>query len=190
MKLLVFGGSFNPVHWGHLLAAEELREEFGYDLVLFVPAARPPHKTLLDDPGAEERIEMLRLAVSGNSTFRIDDCEIGREGLSYTVDTLKELPERYHIDGKPGLVIGDDLASGFKDWHCPAEIAGLSDIIVARRSGAAFELPYPHREAHNRLIPISSSEIRARLASGRSVRYLLPDPVFEYIGKKGLYHAC
>ncbi len=188
MKLLVFGGSFNPIHWGHLLAAEELKEEFGYDRVLFVPAARPPHKAL-DDPGAGLRVEMIRLAIADNSAFGLDLCEIGREGLSYTSDTLADIAARYKIDGKPGLIIGDDLASGFKDWHLPGIIAGLADLIVARRSGAAFDLPYVHRLAHNRLIPVSSSEIRQRRAEGKSIRYLVPDPVFEYIEERGLYGA-
>jgi nicotinate-nucleotide adenylyltransferase len=189
VRLLLFGGTFNPLHWGHLLAAEELRDEFGYDLVLFVPAACPPHKTIAGDPGAEARLAMLELGVRDNPAFRVDPCELSRPGLSYTIDTLRCLPDRYDIEGKPGLLIGDDLASGFSSWRSPELIAESADIIIARRGGADFHFPYKHTRATNRLIPISSSEIRQRMAEGRSVRYLVPDPVLEYMEEKGLYEA-
>ena len=189
MRLLLFGGTFNPVHWGHLLAAEELKDEFGYDLVLFVPAACPPHKTIAGDPGAEARLAMLELAVKDNPGFRVDPCELSRPGLSYTIDTLRCLPDRYDIEGKPGLLIGDDLAPGFSSWRSPELIADCADIIIARRGGADFHFPYAHTRATNRLIPISSSEIRRRVGEGRSARYLVPEAVLEYIREKGLYEA-
>lgn len=189
MRLLLFGGTFNPIHLGHLLAAEELRDEFGYDLVLFVPAACPPHKTIAEDPGAEARLAMLELGVKDNPAFRVDSCELSRSGLSYTIDTLLGLPDRYDIEGKPGLIIGDDLAPGFASWRSPDLIAQTADIIIARRGGSDFHFPFAHTRASNRLMPISSSEIRGRIAEGRSVRYLLPDPVLEYIQEKRLYEA-
>lgn len=187
MRLLLIGGSFNPPHWGHLLLAEELREEFGYDLVLLVPAARPPHKELADDPGASHRLAMLRLAAAGNPSFEVDDCEVRRSGPSYTIDTLRGLAGRYDFEGKPGFALGDDLVPGFPDWREPEAIAREAELIVARRSGLPVELPFPHRRAVNRLIPLSSSEVRERLAAGRSVRYLLPETVREYVYEKGLY---
>lgn len=189
MRILLFGGTFNPVHWGHLVLAEELREEFGYDLVLFVPSARPPHKEIASDPGAERRLEMLTLALSGNPGFAIDGCELSRPGLSYTIDTLRHIAQRPDLDGKPGLVIGDDLVPGFASWHEPASIAAEADIVVARRDGRDAPLGFPHRRASNRLIPVSSSEIRDRVASGRSIRYLVPDAVRKYIEEGGLYDA-
>lgn len=189
MRLLLFGGTFNPVHWGHLLLAEELREEFSYDVVLFVPSARPPHKEVFPEPGADERLAMLRLALAGNPAFGVDDCELLRAGPSYSIDTLRGLAGRYSIEGKPGLVIGDDLVAGFSRWREPRAIAEESELILARRGGVEGEasFPYPHRRAQNRLIPLSSSEIRQRIATGRSLRYLLPDAVIEYILDRKLY---
>ena len=192
MRILLFGGTFNPVHWGHLVLAEELREEFGYDLVLFVPSARPPHKEVASDPGPEARRAMLSLALADNPRFAVDDCELSRPGLSYTIDTLRHIAARSDLEGKPGLVIGDDLVPGFPSWHEPAAIAAESDIIVARRDPAAERCPelcFPHRKASNRLIPLSSSEVRTRVASGRSIRYLVPEAVRLYIEEGGLYDA-
>jgi nicotinate-nucleotide adenylyltransferase len=189
VRILLFGGTFNPVHWGHLLLAEELREEFGYDLVLLVPAARPPHKEAVSDPGPSARLEMLNLAVAGNPGLAVDDCELLRGGLSYTADTLRDLPSRYAIEGRPGLAIGDDLAPGFPSWREPEAIAAMADIIVARRGGdfGSGEFPYTHRRANNRLIPLSSSEIRERVGKGLSIRYLVPEAVRGYILKGRLY---
>lgn len=190
MRLLLLGGSFNPVHWGHLVLAEELREEFSYDLVLLVPAARPPHKELPSGGASpEERLEMLALAVAGNPGLAVDDCELKRPGASYTIDTIRGLPSRYPLEGRPGLALGDDLAPGFKDWREPEALAREAEIIVARRGGGPFDLPYEHRRASNRLIPLSSSELRERAAKGRSLRYLLPEAVRDYVYAKGLYGA-
>lgn len=187
MRLLLLGGTFNPVHIGHLILAEEVRCEFGYDLALLVPSARPPHKAVEGEPGPEERLAMLRLAIAGNPSLAVDDCELSRFGPSYTIDTIRGLGVRYAFEGKPGLVIGDDLAPGFSSWKDPSPLATEADLIVARRTGACFELGYPHRLATNRLIPVSSSEIRQRLARGLSIRYLVPETVFAYIQAKGLY---
>ena len=195
MRLLLFGGTFNPVHWGHLILAEELREEFAYDLVLFVPAARPPHKDVASDPGPEARLAMLQLAREGNPHLAVDDCELYRPGPSYSIDTIRGLSARYSIEGLPGLVIGDDLAPTFSTWREAEALARESDILIARRGGyiSAFadgremDFPYRHRCATNRLIPLSSSEIRERIAAGRSVRYLVPESVFEYIRRGRLY---
>lgn len=188
MRILVFGGSFNPVHVGHLVLAEELRAEFGYDIVLLVPSRQPPHKALRDDPGADHRLAMLRAAVEGDSSLAIDDCELGREGFSYTIDTLRELPGRYELDGKPGLVIGDDLIPGFPSWRDPGGIAAAADLICAHRSRAE-ELPmdFPHCYARNSIVEISSSMVRERIASGRPFRRLLDPSVYRYIVERGLY---
>lgn len=187
MRLLVLGGTFNPVHIGHLILAEEVREEFAYDQVLLIPSARPPHKEVRGEPGAEERLAMLNLAIEGNPRLAVDDCELKRAGLSYTIDTLRSLKTRHAFEGKPGLVIGDDLAPGFASWREPDAIASEADLLLARRGGADFPFAFPHRRAANRLVPVSSSEIRERIAAGRSVRYLVPAPVLAYIAAKGLY---
>lgn len=188
MKLLVLGGSFNPVHIGHLVMAEELRWEFGYDLVLIVPSLRPPHKSLTEEPGGARRLEMLRLAIDSDDRFAVDGCEIERGGISYTIDTLENLRSRYPLEGKPGLVIGDDLIPGFPSWRKPGALAEVADIVCAHRSSAE-ELPlaFPHRYAHNSLIQISSSMVRERIAAGEPFRRLLAPSVFGYILENGLY---
>lgn len=188
MKLLVLGGSFNPVHVGHLIMAEEARAEFGYDLVLLVPSLKPPHKALADEPGPAHRLEMLRLAVEDDPSLAVDDCELRRGGTSYTIDTLADLSSRYDIDGKPGLLLGDDLIPGFLSWRDPKGLAEAADLVCAHRSSAAeLALPFPHRYAHNSIIGISSSMVRERAESGLPFRRLLAPAVYRYILEKGLY---
>jgi nicotinate-nucleotide adenylyltransferase len=188
VRLLVFGGSFNPVHVGHLVVAEELSAEFGYDRVLLVPSRQPPHKDLLDDPGAEHRLAMLRAVAAGDPGIEVDDCELGRDGPSYTIDTLSDIARRHVIDGKPGLVLGDDLIPGFGSWRAPGSIAEAADIICARRlSEEELPLDFPHRYARNSVIGISSSMVRERIRSGKPFRRLLDPSVFRYIVERGLY---
>jgi nicotinate-nucleotide adenylyltransferase len=176
------------VHIGHLAMADELRAEFGYDRVLLVPSFRPPHKDLAVEPGPERRLEMLRLAVEDDQQIGIDDCEIRRGGTSYTVETLADLRARYAIEGKPGLVLGDDLIPGFPTWKNPAEIAEAADLVCAHRSSEEeLPLPFPHRYAHNCVIKISSSGIRGRIAARLPFRRLLAPGVYRYIVELGLY---
>jgi nicotinate-nucleotide adenylyltransferase len=188
LRILVVGGSFNPVHVGHLLMVEELRSEFGYDLALLVPSFRPPHKNIAEEPGAEMRLEMLRLAIEDDESLAVDDCEIVRGGTSYTIDTLADIRSRYSMEGKPGLLIGDDLIPGFPSWRMPGELAAAADIVCAHRSSAE-ELPldFPHRYSHNSLVQVSSSMVRSRIAAGRPFRRLLAPAVYRYIVENGLY---
>jgi nicotinate-nucleotide adenylyltransferase len=188
VRLLVFGGSFNPIHVGHLILAEDLRDEFGYDLALLVPSRQPPHKELMDDPGPEHRLAMLRAAAEGDRGLAADDCEMRRDGPSYTIETLSDIARRYPIEGKPGLVLGDDLIPGFQDWKEPTAVAQAADIICAHRSSASeMPLAFSHRYAHNSLIDVSSSMVRDRIRSGRPFRRLLDAAVFHYIVEHGLY---
>jgi len=187
MRLLVLGGSFNPIHLGHLMLAEEVAVEFGYDRIMLVPSCRPPHKALAGDPGPEARLAMTRLAVMDHPLYIVDDCEIARGGLSYTLETLRHVVAAYTPDGKPGLVIGDDLAAGFGSWRDPEGICGLADLIVARRGGTSPELSYGYRKADNMLLPISSTDIRSRISNGRPWRWLVPLPVARYIEDHELY---
>jgi nicotinate-nucleotide adenylyltransferase len=188
LRILVLGGSFNPVHIGHLLMAEEVRSEFGYDLTVLVPSLRPPHKSVADEPGADRRLEMLRLAAGDDPTLAIDGCEIERGGTSYTIDTLRYLSEHYPVEGKPGLIIGDDLVPGFPAWREPEKLAGSADIICARRSSAEeLPFPYPHRYARNSIIQVSSSMVRDRIAEGRAFRRFLAPEVYRFIVENGLY---
>ncbi len=187
MRLLILGGSFNPLHLGHLQIAEDVAAEFSYDKIVLVPAYAPPHKELDDDPGPAERLAMLMAAVAGDERYMVEPCELERGGLSYTVDTVKAIAACRGVDGRLGLLLGDDLAGGFRSWRDPEGISGLCDIIVARRDGAAFELGFPHRLARNAVLPISSSDIRARIRSGRPWARLVPASVALRIKERGLY---
>jgi nicotinate-nucleotide adenylyltransferase len=188
MRLAILGGTFNPVHLGHLFLAEEVQARLAYQAVLFVPANVPVHKTMDFEVGARHRLRMLRLAVSAYRRFLVDDCELRRGGESYSIDTVREVQRRYRPDGKPGLIIGDDLAAGFDTWKEAAELARLTDLIVARRDSAGKRpLRFPCTYLENTLLPVSSSEIRARLAAGLPVRSLLPERVLRYIRRHGLY---
>ena len=167
MKLLILGGTFNPIHMGHLILAEEVAVEFGYDKVLLIPSFQPPHKQLSDDPGPDARLAMIKAAVVSDPLFIVEPCELDRGGVSYTMDTLDYVVSSYPMAGKPGLVIGDDLASGFPFWRDPAGIVARTDLILARRSGCRTDdFAYPCRFASNLLIPISSTLVRKRVADG------------------------
>jgi nicotinate-nucleotide adenylyltransferase len=188
MRIAILGGSFNPVHYGHLLLAQEAAFAFGYDRIVFIPAGNPPHKRI--DLGADQgqRLAMVRLAIEGNPAFACDDREIARGGPSYTVETLEDFLLEGEIEGKPGLIIGDDLAEGFGGWRNPRRVAEISDIIVARRaSEEAVDFPYPHKRLSNPVFPLSSSEIRDRIRMRMPWRYLLPDAVYRYIVENRLY---
>jgi nicotinate-nucleotide adenylyltransferase len=174
------GGSFNPIHKGHIFLAETVIKTLGYGLVVLVPAYISPFKQ--GDPGdgdalkrrAEERLSLLLAAVEGNRRLTVDDCELAREGVSYTVDTVGDIVERYRPDGKPGLIIGDDLAGDFFRWRRAADIAGRCDLIVANRTGGGAEIPFPHTRLGNAVMPISSSMVREKMAKGEDWRDLAP----------------
>lgn len=187
----MFGGTFDPVHVGHLILAERAREELGLDLLLFVPAFIPPHKiTGRKIASAESRADMLRLAIAGNPGFRVENREIERQGISYTVETIRTLREAYP-DARFTLLIGADNARDFRTWHQPEAIAQLADVAVWARPGISLSdelLPgIPLQQISSPLFEISSTDIRERLAAGRSIRYLVPDPVLQYIDRHGLY---
>jgi len=190
VRLLVFGGSFNPLHLGHLALAEEARVAFGYDAVVLVPAFRPPHKDLDRDPGPAARLEMLEAVAAGDPTLLVDDLELRRQGVSYTVDTLRVIAARPDCDGKPGLLIGDDQAEAFGRWREPDSIAALADLVIAGRGvDAPPTFPWPHRRLGNALFPVSSSMVRERIASGGAWRRLIPDAVRKLIEERGWYRA-
>jgi nicotinate-nucleotide adenylyltransferase len=188
MKAVILGGTFNPVHYGHLFIAEEVRSAYGYDTAIFVPANQPVHKDLSPVIPAAHRLEMLRRAVKGCPEFMVVESEIKRGGPSYTIETVVELVEKLGLRDKPGYLIGDDLVEGFPAWKDAERLSRMVDLFVARRTLAGqLSLQYPHHVVSNAVLPISSSEIRRRIFEGRSVRFLVPDGVLDYIKANKLY---
>jgi nicotinate-nucleotide adenylyltransferase len=206
MRIGVYGGSFNPVHLGHLLAAECSREQACLDRVLFVPAAVPPHKLDRALATAEDRLAMLALAVGGHEAFAVSTLELDRGGVSYTIDTLADLAARHPGDTLV-LLLGPDAVAGLPTWRDPGAILdgwevraverdGLDDVasIVARPDVAALlgaERASRLIESRIRMpaIGIRASDLRAAVAAGRSIRYRTPRAVEAYISAHGLYRA-
>ncbi|MBP5273876.1 MAG: nicotinate-nucleotide adenylyltransferase [Abditibacteriota bacterium] len=183
----IMGGTFDPVHVAHLALAEAARERFGLDRVLFVVSAFPPHKPAGGITPAEARYEMVRLAVESNPYFQPCDLEMKRNTPSYTVDTVRELGELF-----PGeelyLILGMDEAQNFRKWREYETILKKCRVAAAWRPGSGEPDPeLPVICFHAPEMNISSSDIRKRIAAGRSVRYLVPEAVYDYITEKGLY---
>ena len=189
MKLAILGGSFNPVHIGHLFLADEALSCLDYDRIILVPAFQSPFKTETTDVSPRNRLEMLAAAVSGDPRFTIDECELNREGVSYTIETLMDIITRYIPDGKPGFIMGDDLVESFNKWQRPDDIAELVDFVIARREGGAAlaNFPYPYKALNNDIMNISSTHIREKIAKGEAWRYLVPSGARHIITGKGLY---
>lgn len=194
----IIGGTFNPVHNGHLLAAEYARCELGLEKVVFIPAARPPHKEGMDILGGETRLKMIELAIGSNPDFVVSSLELTRPGPSYTVDTLNHY--RAHYPGKSiYFIMGADSLLLINTWKDVDVLAEKGRFVVVTRPGYRFawekeplaSLPGVLRERLIFLeipgIDVSSSEIRKRVRDGKSIRYMLPDQVESYIREKGLY---
>jgi nicotinate-nucleotide adenylyltransferase len=213
-RVAVLGGSFNPIHYGHLLLADDVLERLGLDRVLFVPAAAPPHKPATQLAPAADRFEMVRLAIAGHPRFAVSDLELRRTGPSYTVDTLAALA----ADGdRLFLVIGSETFLDLLSWREPRRVAGLARLLVIPRAGSAFdpesaaaqkvlreigvEGGFVHAAAggdvpprgvvivHAASLPLSASELRQRVREGRSLAFRLPPATIEYIRAHGLYRA-
>ena len=187
MKIGVFGGTFDPPHIGHLIVARDACDLLRLDRLLFVPARQPPHK--LDQPvtPAAVRLELLRAALDGDHRFEICDLEIHRVGPSFTVDTLRELKLRHPRD-ELLLLLGVDQVRELETWREPEEIAKLARIVALRREGVADRAPDGAALSVTR-VGVSSTDIRNRVAEGRSIRYLVPAAVEAIIAENGLYRA-
>jgi nicotinate-nucleotide adenylyltransferase len=186
MKFAMLGGSFNPVHNGHLkLAAQTLA--LGYDRVILVPAFQSPLKPAGQHSSAAVRVEMLLSAISGDKRFTVDMCEIIREGISYTVDTLADISARYRPEGKLGLVLGDDLIADFEAWRGADRIAVNAELIVAKRNFNKIEFAYPHKEMQNEVLTLSSNQVRNAISNKQEWHNFVQPAVAQIIERNGLY---
>jgi nicotinate-nucleotide adenylyltransferase len=190
MKLAILGGSFNPLHLGHLFLAETVLSAFDYDRIIMIPAFQSPFK--LSSPGmgdsSRDRLDMIAASIAGDPHLTLEDCEVRREGVSYTIDTVKDIIARYIPEGKPGLILGDDLAKDFPKWRNFDELIELADIIIARRIHSEEQSwPFPCRQIKNEVMELSSAQVRERIAAGKGWRYLVPAAARTIIEDRRLY---
>jgi nicotinate-nucleotide adenylyltransferase len=199
-RLGIFGGSFDPVHYGHLLLGETCREQCSLERVLFIPAARPPHKQDDELASAQDRIEMLKLAMAGYERFEISTIEIDRGGVSYSVDTVSALAGQ-HPEAELFFLMGADSLVDLPTWREPDRLCELAVPLVVRRAGS----PEPdfasladlvdrtrldeirRHQVEMPIVELSSSDIRSCVAAGRSIRYRTPRAVQKYIENHKLY---
>ena len=192
----VLGSAFNPPHLGHLALAQEALWQLGLGEVVLVPTGHAPHKRIAEDPGREARMEMTRLAAAEDDRFSVSALEVEREGPSYTYETLEALAEE-RADRELVFVMGADAAVGLESWRRPERVVELARIAVARREGVSdAEVDAVMRSlgcegrATMLAMPqfgVSSSAVRERAKQGRPLRYLVPQPVADYIEEKGIY---
>ena len=193
----ILGGTFNPPHIGHLVMADEARSQLALDRVLFMPVNTPPHKEPAEDPGPELRLALCELAVEGHPGLAVSALETERPGTSYTVDTLREINASTPGD-ELTFIVGGDMAFSLPSWREPEQVLALATLAVAERDGVARQDIASHLSSLDpeaeRIrffdmprLDISSSLIRRRVAGGRSIRHLVPEPVADAIAARGLY---
>ena len=193
MKTCIFGGTFDPPHIGHLLIAQTIIESENFERLIFVPANISPAKKGQIISSSKKRLDMLNMALTSNENFEISDFEISKGDVSYTIDTIVEFANTLNLDKKDlYFLMGSDTLGEFHNWKDPKKIMSLCNIIVAIRPGfTPSDIPqWVLDEVHFANIPqfeISSTNIRARWRNGKTIRYMVPKEVWEYINKNGLY---
>ena len=213
MKIGLFGGTFDPIHWAHLRSAEEVREGFSLDRVLFIPASIPPFERKSPSAPAKDRVAMVRLAISGSPAFGLSDIEVSRPGKSYTVDTLRALKLQRKGKYSPYFILGLDAFREIGKWKNFEELFSLCHMIVTSRPSVERPMSlrgmpvavrklfcydsrkkgYRHKSGHYLFffkitdLAISASKIRRYRKKGKSIRYLVPREVERYVKRKGLY---
>jgi nicotinate-nucleotide adenylyltransferase len=195
VRVGLFGGTFDPIHIGHLIAAEEARESVGLDRVVFVPCGIPPHKRSELVSAGPVRLEMTRLATRGNPGFEVSEFEVSRDEASFTIETVRHFSRKLGKDAELFLIVGADSVLEMSAWKNPAELLSESRPIVVSRPG--FDLDNMEPWLRDRVllvegvsVGVSSTDIRARVASGRSIRYLVSPPVLSYIVQNKLYTSA
>ena len=187
-KVGILGGTFNPPHYGHLLIANEVRSALSLDEIWFMPNGEPPHKKKSDSVNDEDRLNMLNLAIKGNDTFKIQTIELERKGKSYTVDTMKLINEKYK-DTLFFFIIGGDMIEYLPKWRNIDELVKLVQFVGVDRPSYSHKADYPVLYVEIPEIEVSSSMIRDRCRNRKTVRYLLPDSVIQYIEENHLYET-
>jgi nicotinate-nucleotide adenylyltransferase len=185
------GGTFDPPHVGHLLLAADAREGLRLDRLIFVPAGSQPFKIATPPVASgQDRLEMVRLATADDANYTVDDAEIGRAGLSYTVDTLEHLSKRY-VGAELFLLLGEDTLAGFPKWRNPSRIQELATVAVMKRSGQHESRSASPVEGvltvSTRRVDVSSTEIRERLRAEKTIKGFVPESVERFIDARGLY---
>lgn len=198
-RLGIYGGTFDPIHMGHLIVAEMTRQECSLDKVLFIPAGIPPHKKGKGISPGSQRSDMVKLAIENNPHFEFCDIELKREGTSFTIDTLRALRQLYQEEYEFWMIIGGDSLLELGTWKDVDELVKMCNFAVYMRSDAqstryeACITKLLDKTTMNvvlvqaPMIEISSTDIRQRVAQGKSIRYMVPDAVWEYIIDKGLF---
>ncbi len=198
MKIGIMGGTFDPIHLGHLATAEAVRESFSLDEIIFIPAARPPHKRGRNVADEFSRLTMTTLATQSNEFFKVSDMEMKRKGLSYTLDTMNELHEIFGQSTEIFFIIGADSLVDLQKWHAARELVDKCHFIATTRPGIDVDFSavenffgnVARKHIHRITTPaleISSTDIREKVRLGRSIKYLVPEVVEAYISKAGLY---
>lgn len=187
MRIGIMGGTFNPIHYGHLIAAESAWQEFRLNKVIFVPTFHPPHKPE-PEVSPQHRYQMTKLAIESNKHFTISEIELNRPGKSYSEETLRQFKEIYGPEAELYFIIGSDAIAELDTWKNIEKLLGLCQFIAVSRPG--YKLPIGLSYAHPLEIPgiaISAEEIRERIKTGRSIKYLVTERVEQYIYEHQLY---
>ncbi|NTU88654.1 MAG: nicotinate-nucleotide adenylyltransferase [Actinobacteria bacterium] len=198
-RLGIMGGTFDPIHFGHLVCAEQAREEFGLEAVIFMPAGSPTRKLKTYTASADHRFRMTQIAIESNPLFDVSRLEVDREGPIYTVDTMRVLRDHYPPNVKFYFITGADAIADVATWYGAEELARLTSFIAVTRPGYPFEAAqtaiqkalFDIRIEYLQIpeLAISSTALRKRISEGHSIRYLTPDAICSYIEDNGLYYA-
>ncbi|WP_052256452.1 nicotinate-nucleotide adenylyltransferase [Salinicoccus sp. YB14-2] len=187
MKIGIFGGTFDPIHIGHIISVLEVKIAFGLDEVVFIPARQSPHKETMPTAN-KERTDMIKRAISGYEGFTMDTFELNREGKSFTYDTAKYLKAQYP-DDELYFLMGTDQYENFDKWHNHDELIDIMNFIVMMRHSDDMEISAPFIRADQLVVEVSSTLVRTRIKEGLPYKHFLNEAVYEYIKENALYEA-